>query len=122
MRQGRDQPVSEIAFFRIVQCANFAAGKIRFGKKERYSCHPQTYRGGVDSEASIGKAQGSNARHNAHRIDDFYDGRKLLLRVARIDALDHAWSGGDPALKFNAKAGPDATRMMLEFFARHRRG
>ena len=67
------------------------------------------------------KAQGSNARHNAHRIDDFYDGRKLLLRVARIDALDHAWSGGDPALKFNAKAGPDATRMMLEFFARHRR-
>ena len=30
--------------------------------------------------------------------------------------------GGDPALKFNAKAGPDATRMMLEFFARHRRG
>lgn len=68
------------------------------------------------------KAQGSNARHNAHRIDDFYDGRKLLLRVARIDALDHAWSGGDPALKFNAKAGPDATRMMLEFFARHRRG
>ena len=67
------------------------------------------------------KAQGSNARHNAHRIDDFYDGRKLLLRVARIDALDHAWSGGDPALKFNAKSGPDATRMMLEFFARHRR-
>lgn len=67
------------------------------------------------------KAQGASARHNAHRIDDFYAGRKLLLRVARIDALDHAWSGGDAALKFNAKAGPDATRMMLEFFARHQR-
>jgi poly(hydroxyalkanoate) depolymerase family esterase len=67
------------------------------------------------------KAQGASARHNAHRIDDFYAGRKLLLRVARIDALDHAWSGGDPALKFNAKAGPDATKMMLEFFARHQR-
>ena len=71
------------------------------------------------------KAQGASARrtarNNAHRIDDFYSGRKLLLRVARIDALDHAWSGGDPALKFNAKAGPDATRMMLEFFARHQR-
>jgi poly(hydroxyalkanoate) depolymerase family esterase len=67
------------------------------------------------------KAQGASARHNAHRIDDFYAGRKLLLRVARIDALDHAWSGGDSALKFNAKAGPDATRMMLEFFARHQR-
>jgi poly(hydroxyalkanoate) depolymerase family esterase len=67
------------------------------------------------------KAQGASARHNSHRIDDFYAGRKLLLRVARIDALDHAWSGGDPALKFNAKAGPDATKMMLEFFARHQR-
>jgi len=67
------------------------------------------------------KAQGASARHNAHRIDDFYAGRKLLLRVARIDALDHAWSGGDSALKFNAKAGPDATKMMLEFFARHQR-
>jgi poly(hydroxyalkanoate) depolymerase family esterase len=71
------------------------------------------------------KAQGASARrtarNNAHRIDDFYSGRKLLLRVARIDALDHAWSGGDSALKFNAKAGPDATKMMLEFFARHQR-
>ncbi|MET0322011.1 MAG: PHB depolymerase family esterase [Duganella sp.] len=71
------------------------------------------------------KAQGSNARRknhsNAHRIGDYYRGRKLLLRVAQIDALDHAWSGGDPALKFNARTGPDATRMMLEFFARHQR-
>ncbi|WP_229205857.1 PHB depolymerase family esterase [Duganella sp. Leaf126] len=67
------------------------------------------------------KAQGSTSRHRAHRIDDYYAGRKLLLRVARIDALEHAWSGGDPALKFNDRAGPDATRMMLEFFARHRR-
>lgn len=75
-----------------------------------------------DASAKIThKAQGASARHNAHRIDDFYAGRKLLLRVARIDALDHAWSGGDSALKFNAKAGPDATKMMLEFFARHQR-
>lgn len=60
-------------------------------------------------------------RHNAHRLHDFYAGRKLVLRVAPIEQLDHAWSGGDPALAFNAKSGPDASKMMLEFFSRHQR-
>jgi poly(3-hydroxybutyrate) depolymerase len=44
-----------------------------------------------------------------------------VLRVVRIAGLNHAWSGGDPALRFNAEAGPDASRMMLEFFGRHQR-
>ncbi|UMR30685.1 PHB depolymerase family esterase [Massilia sp. MB5] len=65
---------------------------------------------------------GRGSRHNAHRIQDFYVGRKLLLRVASVDALDHAWSGGDASLAFNAAAGPDASKMMLDFFGRHRRG
>lgn len=64
---------------------------------------------------------GRGSRHNAHRIQDFYVGRKLLLRVASVDALDHAWSGGDASLAFNAAAGPDASKMMLDFFGRHRR-
>jgi poly(hydroxyalkanoate) depolymerase family esterase len=63
----------------------------------------------------------SAGSRNAHRIHDFYDGRKLLVRVAQIDDLEHAWSGGDPTLAFNAKAGPDASKMMLEFFSRHQR-
>lgn len=60
-------------------------------------------------------------RHNAHQLHDFYVGRKLMLRVVQIEELEHAWSGGDPSLAFNAKAGPDASKMLLEFFARHRR-
>jgi poly(hydroxyalkanoate) depolymerase family esterase len=60
-------------------------------------------------------------RHNAHQIHDFYDGRKLMLRVARIAQLEHAWSGGDPEVAFNSKAGPDASKMMMDFFARHQR-
>lgn len=67
------------------------------------------------------KPQGRGGRHNAHQLHDFYEGRKLLLRVAQIAELEHAWSGGDPALAFNAKAGPDASKMMLEFFSRHQR-
>ncbi|NVD98396.1 PHB depolymerase family esterase [Massilia sp. BJB1822] len=65
---------------------------------------------------------GRGSRHNAHRIQDFYVDRKLLLRVASVDALDHAWSGGDASFAFNAAAGPDASKMMLDFFGRHRRG
>lgn len=58
---------------------------------------------------------------NAHDIHDYLVGRRLVLRVIRIAGLGHAWSGGDPARKFNASAGPDASRMMLDFFGRHRR-
>lgn len=67
------------------------------------------------------KPAGRGGRSNAHEIHDYLSGRKLLLRVVRIAGLGHAWSGGDPALKFNAEAGPDASRMMLDFFGRHRR-
>lgn len=64
---------------------------------------------------------GRGGSRNAHEIHDYLVGRKLLLRVVRIANLGHAWSGGDPALKFNAQAGPDASHMMLDFFGKHRR-
>lgn len=68
-----------------------------------------------------GGRPGSRNPANAHHLHDFYQGRKLLLRVARIERLAHAWSGGDPSLAFNSAAGPDASKLMLDFFARHRR-
>jgi poly(hydroxyalkanoate) depolymerase family esterase len=55
------------------------------------------------------------------RMHDFYVGRKLMLRAVLVEQLEHAWSGGDPALAFNAKAGPNASKLMLDFFARHQR-
>jgi poly(hydroxyalkanoate) depolymerase family esterase len=67
------------------------------------------------------KPAGRGGSRNAHEIHDYGAGRKPVLRVVRIAGLGHAWSGGDPALKFNAKAGPDASRMMLAFFGKHRR-
>jgi len=67
------------------------------------------------------KPAGRGGSRNAHEIHDYLVGRKPLLRVARIAGLGHAWSGGDAALRFNMKAGPDASRMMLEFFGRHQR-
>jgi poly(hydroxyalkanoate) depolymerase family esterase len=67
------------------------------------------------------KPAGRRGSPNAHEIHDYLKGRKVALRVVRIAGLNHAWSGGDPALRFNAKAGPNASRMMLEFFGRHLR-
>jgi poly(3-hydroxybutyrate) depolymerase len=67
------------------------------------------------------KPAGRGGSRNAHAIHDYLVGRKVVLRVARIAGLGHAWSGGDPALAFNAKAGPDASRMALDFFSPHRR-
>jgi poly(hydroxyalkanoate) depolymerase family esterase len=58
---------------------------------------------------------------NAYKTIDHYSGRKLMLRVCDILQLDHAWSGGDCKLQYNACAGPDASKMMWDFFARHRR-
>jgi poly(hydroxyalkanoate) depolymerase family esterase len=75
---------------------------------------------GPPSRVAVKPAARNGSRH-AHQIADYMVGRKVLLRVARIAGLGHAWSGGDPAYAFNAKAGPDASRMALDFFGGHRR-
>ncbi|NHZ93558.1 PHB depolymerase family esterase [Massilia sp. CCM 8733] len=56
-----------------------------------------------------------------YQLHDVYRGRKLMLRVARIAQLQHAWSGGDARLSFNSAAGPDASKMLVDFFGKHRR-
>jgi poly(hydroxyalkanoate) depolymerase family esterase len=68
------------------------------------------------------RAAGRSA-HAAHGVDvlDYRIGKKTLLRLCEIHQLQHAWSGGDPALPFNERKGPDASRMMWTFFAPHRR-
>jgi poly(3-hydroxybutyrate) depolymerase len=60
-------------------------------------------------------------RVHPHRIHDVYHERKLMLRVAQIAELKHAWSGGDESLAYNAGTGPDASKMLLDFFSKHRR-
>ena len=67
------------------------------------------------------KPAGRGGASNPHEIHDFTVRRKVMVRVVRIAGLRHEWSGGDPALRFNARARPDASRMMLAFFGAHRR-
>lgn len=57
----------------------------------------------------------------AYETVTYYAGRKPQLIKCEIDALGHAWSGGDGSVAFSTRAGPDATLMMWNFFMHHRR-
>ncbi len=75
---------------------------------------------GPDSRTEVLHKPG-NRRSHPYWLRDVYRGRALMLRVARIAELKHAWSGGDQELSFNSGAGPDASKLLLDFFRRHRR-
>lgn len=63
---------------------------------------------------------GRRPRH-AYQTSTWYAGRKPQLVKCDVDALGHAWSGGDASVEFNEPQGPDATLMMWTFFSYHRR-
>jgi poly(3-hydroxybutyrate) depolymerase len=67
------------------------------------------------------KPHGRGASRNSHEIHDYLLNQKPILRVIRIGGLGHEWSGGDPSERFTSKAGPDSSRMMIDFFSKHRR-
>jgi poly(hydroxyalkanoate) depolymerase family esterase len=67
------------------------------------------------------KPAGRGGKRHACEIRDYLIGNRPTLRVVRIAGLGHEWSGGDPAERFHAMAGPDAGQMMLSFFGKHRR-
>jgi len=56
-----------------------------------------------------------------YQTHDYRRGDTLLLRKVLVEGLDHAWSGGNGELAFNDPKGPDASRMIWEFFAGFRR-
>jgi len=54
-----------------------------------------------------------------YRQQDMTFDSMLLLRRILIDGLGHAWSGGDARYLFSDPAGPDASRLILEFLLSH---
>ncbi|MFL6660179.1 MAG: alpha/beta hydrolase family esterase [Massilia sp.] len=60
-------------------------------------------------------------RMHPHQLHDVHHDGKLMLRIAQISELAHAWSGGDASLAYHAGPGPDASRMLLAFFSQHHR-
>ncbi|MDH0092150.1 PHB depolymerase family esterase [Achromobacter mucicolens] len=57
----------------------------------------------------------------AYRRVDVLRGRKTVLRLCEITRLEHAWSGGDPSVRYHARNGPDASALVWRFFQGQRR-
>ena len=62
----------------------------------------------------------TSSEHGGNRypyeIREYRRGDNLLLRKVLVEGLDHAWSGGNGEHPFNDPNGPDASRMIWEFF------
>lgn len=44
-----------------------------------------------------------------------------VVRLVEIAGLGHAWSGGDERFRYSSGSGPEASRLMWDFFRQHRR-
>jgi poly(hydroxyalkanoate) depolymerase family esterase len=55
------------------------------------------------------------------RQTDSLAGKKSVVRIYAVPALEHAWSGGDGNVPFHSDDGPDASALMWAFFEQHRR-
>ncbi len=56
-----------------------------------------------------------------YEVREFRRGAAVQLRKVLVYGLGHAWSGGDAAQPFNDPHGPDASRMIWEFFSEFER-
>ncbi|WP_427185148.1 alpha/beta hydrolase family esterase [Bordetella bronchialis] len=48
-------------------------------------------------------------------------GKGAMVVLCEVPGLGHAWSGGDGRVRFHARHGPDASRLMWRFFKDRRR-
>lgn len=58
---------------------------------------------------------------NAYKSYEYYSGTAMILKACEVFGLDHAWSGGDGSMRFSEGLGPDASKLMWDFFSRHQR-
>ena len=58
----------------------------------------------------------------AYRLEDVLDAAGVpFLRLVAVERMGHAWSGGDVSGSYVEPAGPDASTLLVEFFAQHPR-
>lgn len=64
---------------------------------------------------------GRPGQHRYHRRL-YEDGRgRVVMAFYAVEAMGHAWPGGAPDRPFSDPSGPDASRLILDFFASHPR-
>ena len=67
-----------------------------------------------------GRTGGRSPRH-AYKTTTYYAGRKPQVIKCEIDALGHAWSGGEGSFDYSTPEGPDATLLLWNFFSLQKR-
>lgn len=67
------------------------------------------------------KIEKTNDGGYPYELHDYGPEAAPILRYVKVKGMGHAWSGGDSKYPFNDAKGPDASAMMMEFFALHRR-
>ena len=53
---------------------------------------------------------------HAYELHDYLEAGRNLVQYVLIAGLAHAWSGGDEQFPYNDAKGPDATRIIFDFF------
>ena len=77
----------------------------------------------IDAIADGSQATPEAPGRHAYTVYDYHDGAgTLVLRKILVEGLAHAWSGGDPGGSYTDEDGPEASRLMWEFFKGHRLG
>jgi poly(3-hydroxybutyrate) depolymerase len=75
----------------------------------------------ADGEGVRPDVAAREAMRDGHVVQDYARRGESVVRLCRVTELDHAWSGGDDAVPFHSATGPDASTMIWNFFADHRR-
>ncbi|WP_321883004.1 extracellular catalytic domain type 1 short-chain-length polyhydroxyalkanoate depolymerase [Paraburkholderia bannensis] len=58
---------------------------------------------------------------DGYTVHDYLRDGASVVRLCVVDALDHAWSGGDDTVPFHSATGPDASALIWDFFEMQRR-
>ncbi|CAM3552529.1 Esterase [Bordetella sputigena] len=76
---------------------------------------------GVDLDDNAGPETEASGTDRHHLRIDVPAGRGSVVTLCEVPGLGHAWSGGDGRVRFHARHGPDAARLMWQFFKSRRR-
>lgn len=69
----------------------------------------------VDAEGTPRLGTSREARSADALIRDFSARGRRVVRVCHVPGLGHAWAGGDEAVPFHSRKGPDASALIWEF-------
>ena len=79
-----------------------------------------------EADTTVSPYNGAQVRAQLEAYNDLADDgmandSSALVELHMVRGLGHAWSGGDARYPYSSAVGPDASRLIWDFFARHSR-